>query len=120
MTNRLFVGNLAWEARASDIRDVAESLGFVVNDVFVPTDRTTGRPRGFAFLELNSDQAATRAAAALSGALLAGRPLRVDMARARAPVPLAESIDGTREELERPSEQLDAVADGLSNEVGTP
>ncbi|QDU66027.1 RNA recognition motif domain-containing protein [Engelhardtia mirabilis] len=83
MTNRLFVGNLAWEARASDIRTAAELLGFVVTDVFVPVDRSSGRPRGFAFLELDSDDAAERAATALDGELLAGRPLRVDLARSR-------------------------------------
>ena len=83
MTNRLFVGNLAWEAGASDIRVAAELRGFVVTDVFVPVDRESGRPRGFAFIELDSESAAERAATELDGELVAGRPLRVDLARSR-------------------------------------
>jgi len=56
-----------------------------VVDVKVPTDRETGRPRGFAFVELENDEVAQRSIALLNGKDLRGRPLRVNEAENRPP-----------------------------------
>ena len=83
MSNRLFIGNLAWDADADVLRSAVEDRGFVVTDVYIPLDRESGRPRGFAFLELESSAAADEAAEVLEGTVVGGRPVRVDRARAR-------------------------------------
>ena len=54
-------------------------LGTVV-DVYLPTDRATGKPRGFAFVEFSSDDEAARAIQQLNGAELGGRTLKVNAA----------------------------------------
>jgi RNA recognition motif-containing protein len=56
-------------------------------DAKVPTDRETGRPRGFAFVEFESDEAALKSIEQLNGKDLKGRPLRVNEAENRPPRP---------------------------------
>jgi RNA recognition motif-containing protein len=56
-------------------------------DAKVPTDRETGRPRGFAFVEFESDEAAQKSIELLNGRDLKGRPLRVNEAENRPPRP---------------------------------
>jgi RNA recognition motif-containing protein len=58
-----------------------------VVDVKVPTDRETGRPRGFAFVEFENDEAAEKSIQLLNGRDLKGRPLRVNEAENRPPRP---------------------------------
>ena len=58
-----------------------------VIDAKVPTDRETGRPRGFAFVEFESDEAAQRSIELLNGKDMKGRPLRVNEADNRPPRP---------------------------------
>ncbi len=54
-------------------------------EVFLPADRNTGRPRGFAFVEFNDDEAAAKAIEEFDGHELGGRNLRVNAAEARPP-----------------------------------
>lgn len=82
MNSRLFVGNLSFNTTEEAIRDAFAEFGEIVEAKLV-TDRDTGRSRGFAFVELASPDAAQKAIQEMNGALLDGRPLRVNLAEAR-------------------------------------
>ena len=86
ISNKVFVGNLSFDATREEILEVFGAAGRVV-DVKVPTDRETGRARGFAFVEFESDEAAQAAIAKLNGQSVHGRPLRVNEAENRPPRP---------------------------------
>src|SRR5688572_32602952 len=82
MGQRLYVGNLPFSATADDVRSAFEGVG-EVSDVHLVVDRETGRARGFAFVTMGTDEAAQTAISQLNGALLGGRPLRVNEAEDR-------------------------------------
>src|SRR5262245_42417410 len=79
---KLFVGNLSFETTSEKVRALFAPAGEIVN-VFIPTDRDTGRPRGFAFVEFSTPEAAAAAIAKLDGHELDGRNLRVNEATER-------------------------------------
>ncbi len=79
----LYVGNLPFSASEDEIRDLFGEHG-AVDSVKIITDRETGRPRGFAFVDMPAD-AAQKAGAALNGFQMNGRALRVNEARERPP-----------------------------------
>lgn len=81
---KLFVGNLSFETTQAELESLFSSVG-PVSEVFVPTDRTTGRPRGFAFVEFEDAAAAATATERLDGFELNGRNLRVSEAQERRP-----------------------------------
>jgi RNA recognition motif-containing protein len=85
MGKRLYVGNLPYQCEESQLRALFEQDGRQVEEVKIVTDRETGRPRGFAFVEMASDAQAQAAVAALHGNPFGGRPLRVRAARERTP-----------------------------------
>ena len=85
MGKRLYVGNLPYETDESQLRALFEQEGRQVEEVKVVTDRDTGRSRGFAFVEMATDDQARAAAEALNGKPYGGRPLTVSEARERAP-----------------------------------
>ena len=76
----IYVGNLAYTATEGDITEVFSEYG-AVSRVTVPTDRETGRPRGFAFVEMEKEADEDAAIEALDGAEWMGRELRVNKAR---------------------------------------
>lgn len=78
----IYVGNLSFDATQEDINQVFVEYG-TVKSVKVPTDRETGRVRGFAFVEMSSDKEEEAAIAALDGAEWMGRTLKVNKARPR-------------------------------------
>ncbi|EDX83916.1 MULTISPECIES: RNA-binding protein [Cyanophyceae] len=78
----IYVGNLSFDATRDDINEVFVEYGSV-KSVKVPTDRETGRVRGFAFVEMSSDAEEEAAIAALDGAEWMGRTLKVNKARPR-------------------------------------
>jgi cold-inducible RNA-binding protein len=80
------VGNLSFDVTREELIEAFSAAGRVV-DAKVPTDRETGRPRGFAFVEFESDEAAQRSIQQLNGRDLKGRPLRVNEAENRPPRP---------------------------------
>lgn len=82
MGNRLYIGNLSYDATQDALRDAFATAG-TVTDVRVMTDRETGRSRGFAFVTMGSSEEASSAITALNGALFDGRPLRVNEAEER-------------------------------------
>jgi cold-inducible RNA-binding protein len=83
MGKRLYVGNLPYTATETDLRDALTEVGHDVVEVKLMMDRETGRPRGFAFVEMATDEGARSAIEALNGRDLQGRTLNVSEARAR-------------------------------------
>src|SRR3954463_1097669 len=85
MGTRLYVGNLSYNVTEPELRDVFAEGGRNVVEVKIVMDRDTGRPRGFAFVEMGSDDEASQAIQSLSGRELQGRAISVSEARERAP-----------------------------------
>jgi RNA recognition motif-containing protein len=85
MGTRLYVGNLSYNVTEPELRDVFAEGGKNVVEVKVVMDRETGRPRGFAFVEMGSDQEAADAIQNLTGREIQGRAISVSEARERAP-----------------------------------
>jgi RNA recognition motif-containing protein len=79
----IYVGNIPFTAREDELEELFAEHG-TVSSVKVIMDRETGRPRGFAFVEMEDDAAADNAIRALDGRDFGGRPLRVNEARERA------------------------------------
>ncbi len=82
MPVRLFVGNLPYSATDADIRQHFGTVGDPLQ-IVIPTDRDTGRPRGFAFVDYDDRGVAERAIQQLHGQPFKGRPLSVSEARPR-------------------------------------
>jgi RNA recognition motif-containing protein len=82
MGRRLFVGNLSYNTTEMTLRDTFGQIGTVA-DAKVVMDRDTGRPRGFAFVEMSSDQEAQAAIEQLNGRELDGRAIAVNEAQER-------------------------------------
>lgn len=78
----IYVGNLSYDATEDDLREVFAEYG-TVKRVQMPTDRETGRIRGFGFVEMSDDDEETAAIEALDGAEWMGRSLKVNKARPR-------------------------------------
>ena len=78
----IYVGNLAHSATEDDLRQAFEQYG-TVSSVNIIKDRETGRPRGFAFVEMEDASTASDAIRALDGSDLGGRTIRVNEAKDR-------------------------------------
>ncbi|MFN2134295.1 MAG: RNA recognition motif domain-containing protein, partial [Anaerolineae bacterium] len=76
MAKSIYVGNMSYDTTEDTLRELFEAFGDVVS-VNVITDRATGRPRGFAFVEMASDGAAQEAISELDGRSVDGRTLKV-------------------------------------------
>ena len=82
MNNKLFVGNLSFNTTENDLQDLFAAHG-TVNEANLMMDRGTGRPRGFAFVTMNTPEEAQKAMDALNGHSVDGRALTVNIARPR-------------------------------------
>ena len=80
MGKKLYVGNLPFSVTETELRELFGRHGSV-DSVNVITDRETGRPRGFAFVEMTEPSAATDAIRALDGTQFGGRALKVNEAQ---------------------------------------
>ena len=80
MSKKLYVGNLPFTSTEEELRELFGRHGSV-DSVNVITDRETGRPRGFAFVEMSEPSAASDAIRALDGTQLGGRALKVSEAQ---------------------------------------
>jgi len=78
---KLFVGNLPYAANETDVQNFFSGHGVAIDSVTVMRDRFTGQARGFAFVEINDDAAATRAVETCHGQELMGRAVVVNEAR---------------------------------------
>lgn len=78
----IYVGNLSFQVTEEDLKQAFAEYG-TVNRVQLPTDRETGRLRGFAFVEMASEAEETAAIEALNGAEWMGRDMKVNKAKPR-------------------------------------
>jgi len=85
MGTRLYVGNLSYNVTEPELREVFAEGGRNVVEVKIVMDRETGRPRGFAFVEMGSAEEASGAIETLTGRTIQGRPISVSEARERTP-----------------------------------
>ena len=82
MSNKLFVGNLSFNVTENDLNDAFAKHG-TVTETNLMMDRGTGRPRGFGFVTMSTDEEAKKAIDALNGQELDGRAITVNVARPR-------------------------------------
>ena len=82
MNTKMYVGNLSFDTTEADLRDLFGSHG-AVTDVHLPTDRDSGRPRGFAFVTMENSSEAKSAIQSLDGKPFLGRAVSVNEARPR-------------------------------------
>jgi cold-inducible RNA-binding protein len=82
MTKNMYVGNLSFDTTQGRLRELFEAHGQVAK-VNMITDRYTGRPRGFAFVEMMTEEGANAAIGALNGQEVDGRALKVAQAKPR-------------------------------------
>ena len=78
----IYVGNLSYDVTQDDLSEVFAEYG-TVKRVQLPTDRETGRPRGFGFVEMNNEAEELKAIEALDGAEWMGRDIKVNKAKPR-------------------------------------
>ena len=76
----LYIGNMSFKTTESELRAMIEPFGTVTR-IHMAMDRETGRPRGFAFVEMANDDEAAKAIAGLNGKEVDGRSLKVNEAR---------------------------------------
>jgi cold-inducible RNA-binding protein len=81
---KLYVGNLSYDTSEASLRTAFEAHGEVTS-VNLITDRDSGRPKGFGFVEMGSAEDAEKARTALNGTQLDGRSLKVDVAKEMTP-----------------------------------
>jgi cold-inducible RNA-binding protein len=86
MNSKLYVGNLSFNTSEAELRDAFGAFGSLT-DVFVATDRETGRPRGFAFVTFGTAEESQRAAEKMNGFELGGRALTVNEAKPKESMP---------------------------------
>ncbi len=82
MGNRLYIGNLSFQASNDTLREAFSAFG-EVTDAHVVTDRDSGQSRGFGFITMGSEAEAKAAMTAMDGQMLDGRALRVNEAEER-------------------------------------
>ncbi len=82
MSNKLFVGNLSFNTTENDLQDMFAAFGSVT-EANLMMDRATGRPRGFGFVTMASNDEAAKAIEAMNGKSVDGRALTVNVARPR-------------------------------------
>lgn len=82
MSKRLYVGNLSYSLKTSELEEVFRQVGEVVS-VKIINDRDTGRSKGFAFVEMASDELGAKAIETLNGKDVGGRALKVTEANPR-------------------------------------
>lgn len=86
MSSKLFVGNLSYSTGEAELRRAFEPIG-ALRSVSIITDRMTGRPRGFGFVEFERTDDAERAISSLDGQQVDGRTISVTVARERERTP---------------------------------
>jgi RNA recognition motif-containing protein len=101
MSRRLYVGNLPYETGEADLQALFAQAG-TVESVKVVRDMATGRPRGFAFVEMSTDAEAQRAIAELNAYQLGGRGLTVNEARPKPEYGGGRGRDGSQRRRSEP------------------
>ncbi len=84
MASKLYVGNLSYNTTEEDLRTLFSSYG-AISSLNIINDRDTGRPKGFGFVEMGSEQEARAAINGLNGREVDGRQIKVNEANDRPP-----------------------------------
>lgn len=84
MARKLYVGNLSYNTTEDDLRELFAAYG-TIDSLNLITDRYTGRPRGFGFVEMSTDEEAQAAVSGLDGRDVDGRQIKVNEANDRPP-----------------------------------
>ena len=100
MNTKLYVGNLSFNTTENDLQDAFAAHG-TVTEANLVMDRSTGQPRGFAFITMGTPEEAQKAITALNGAMLGGRNLTVNEARPREQRSGGAQHSGGRREFSR-------------------
>ncbi|MBN1134986.1 MAG: RNA-binding protein [Anaerolineae bacterium] len=95
MATKLYAGNLSYRTTEDTLRQLFAEFGEVTS-VTVITDRDSGRSKGFGFVEMETDQAATAAISALNGKMVDEREIRVDKAKPQVDRDRRQSRGGPR------------------------
>lgn len=82
MSFKLYISNLSYQTNEGDLRAAVEPFG-TVTEIFIATDRDTGKPRGFAFVTVDTAEQGQAAIAGLNGTEVDGRKLLVSEAKPR-------------------------------------
>ena len=118
MTTKVYVGNLSYSTTADTLRTLFAEFG-EVQSVNVITDRDTGRSKGFAFVEMASNEAASEAIGSLNGKTVDGRDIRVDEAMSvRRGHDISETVKSRL--LEEGPDVIDVVVHLEPREAGDP
>ncbi len=80
MNSKLYVGNLSFQTTEAELRDAFGQFG-TVTDVYIASDRETGRPRGFAFVTFNTEEESKLATEKMNGVDIGGRQITVNEAK---------------------------------------
>lgn len=119
----IYIGNLPYDATEEQVVELFKPFG-EVNRAALVKDRETGRPRGFGFVEMPSDQEARKAIEELSGKEFQGRPLTVNEARNRSAqrnaANLSRSAHKSEATQDEAGEHADAPADATEVTDSTP
>jgi cold-inducible RNA-binding protein len=83
MSQKLYVGNLSYNTTEGTLRTLFAEFG-EIESVNLITDRDTGRPKGFAFVEMSTEQAAQKSISSLNGKMVDDREIKVDRAKPQA------------------------------------
>ena len=83
MTQKVYVGNLSFNTTEDALRTLFAEFG-EIESINLITDRDTGRPKGFAFVEMATEQAAKESISSLNGKLVDDREIKVDRAKPQA------------------------------------
>jgi RNA recognition motif-containing protein len=120
MPVRLFVGNLPYDTNDVELREHFSQVGPLAS-VFLPVDRDTGRPRGFAFVEFADPAMANAAIQRLNNQPFKGRPLSVSEARARESRPGGPpAAGGGPPRMDRPPRPMGGGFGGPPPPAGSP
>ncbi|HUX22632.1 MAG TPA: RNA-binding protein [Spirochaetia bacterium] len=84
MANKLYIGNLSYNTTEEDLRELFSSYG-TINSLNIISDRDTGRPKGFGFIEMSTADEAKAAIAGLNSREVDGRQIKVNEANDRPP-----------------------------------
>lgn len=82
MSTKLYVGNLSYDTTEDELKELFAKAGEVTSVVLI-TDRESGRPKGFGFVEMGSQADAQKAVSMFNGSSLHDRQIKVDQARPR-------------------------------------
>ena len=83
IANKVFVGNMSFDTTQVELESLFSQVG-VVTEIFIPTDRATGRPRGFAFVTMANEDEGRAAIETMNGREVDGRTITVNEARPKA------------------------------------